>query len=1361
MNIYTFNFITLNAGNMVAENNYEIVESTKAGNTYAYAKFEYDLSANSSDIREIVLNEMEQQDNALFYQLGQCQLIKNHKSNLKKIALEKNKKFRPQDVLREYLVYVDFESIFKDKNLNMPLSNEYRNQTKETLATNNDLAFRLRWMFDPENGIRLSFDGKDKNDETKVWRTFVPFDKSSSMSRSSQITFIDKELKAEVEKRLLLDMRFYKNNPDDETEEEPIKVISSKYYAYRGLYLSTGCRITHKRKGFTEAELYLNHETVIVIPDEEKILYDKKLFAAETANPKHCDENSLWTFKETTGDVESNFFDGEGLICPIYANYINKQLQDRYGFQKESHSFQIRMGFAIKGMLHEVNFQQYLNDQLAKSIFKGTLRKDDPLWIEDIFKMKRDLRKAKIILTKSMFKCAGWLTKWREYAKEGKTALFENQKDLELVKKDPMEYYFSKMEKYKHALYVTNSDARLSDNALVRLNYQFLSTLALPPKDFESLIQNQISYIKDLPKRMMESNKFEESIEANEENFIDAEENPLQQKKKDNLGEKCKKALAKNKTFYSDPQVKTIIKSERRNLEKNLCLGRLVITGEQRFLSGDLLELLRIIYQRFAWEHYERLYGHTGKYTFKIIKFNSDPKDGINKKEISVNKFTKKFQLYKQLKNLKRARLYEKHFFMPKKAITLIPHYDYAFFRNPHLARNEQCLLRPFMKKHGLYEQYFNHLTGVVMISCESLVAMALSGADFDGDLVKVICDGRVVRALQNSTYIEAEDEKEIKKNSEKKDNNGKSVKYERALPVIVIPKLKATGGSDSGSIPFKTIKNTFSNQIGQISNTAIKFARKECEYVIKDNNTRQESHVTAEEMKDGKCCAACTIITGLEIDAAKTGVHPKANINILATNVNFHDLFLEAKKGLESIYSEGKFITPFVTTGEDGSLTGHENRKETKAIKGFKNLHVYNAEYFATKNTKAETKVESATEIKTDEIATDKDPIANIDWLPGRYLNYFKTTAEEGRARTVPNGNKILFTFQTEENWEKDLLPGTKEKLYPLAEAYLKIRELARKINITKEFINNQKFIRYVKTMLKIQYDNLGQKLKFDGINEKGEIKTYEVSIQDALDQTYSTVYAAIEKNAVKQYEADKEEQLETDETELRLDDYYRDEIREALNRLIQNQWQYTTTEEERSKLISEIIKSDTDIDLPTAMIKLLSNFTAEGHMIFYYVLKDVQNHYCADIDSKAYLRYTEKKTEDDDESERNNTNNKTVINDTYKVLTTSTEKPNYYDELYAFYSELSTRKKVEWKRELAQKCRNKMQEIMRAENNVMDEEALMDRALKYVFSIPRRQPTAKGAPKIIIDSGRSFLWNVFTTEEILRNVYEVPKDN
>ena len=72
-----YNFITLNAGSMIAEHNFRVVKQEKFNGNNA-ALFEYDLSTNGADIREIVINEMEQQDNALFWQLEQGDVIKKH-----------------------------------------------------------------------------------------------------------------------------------------------------------------------------------------------------------------------------------------------------------------------------------------------------------------------------------------------------------------------------------------------------------------------------------------------------------------------------------------------------------------------------------------------------------------------------------------------------------------------------------------------------------------------------------------------------------------------------------------------------------------------------------------------------------------------------------------------------------------------------------------------------------------------------------------------------------------------------------------------------------------------------------------------------------------------------------------------------------------------------------------------------------------------------------------------------------------------------------------------------------------------------------------------------------------------------------
>lgn len=1324
---------------MIIDNNFEVVEK-KTSNKPERVNFKYDLSDNGTDIREIVLNETEQQDNALYFQLEQCKLIKKYKDYLRQKATDNNVNYNPKDSLREYLVYVDFESIFKNKNLNMPLGNEYKEQTKETLEGADGKPYLLRWMFDPENGIQLSFDGKDKYDKNKKWRTFVPFDKSSSMSRSCQITFIDKELKEEVEKRLLLDMRFYKKNPKDPSEDNPIPVVSSKYYAYRGLYLSTGYRIEHEHEGTFDDKLYLNHETVIVISDKKGLLPEKSIFTANTKDSvenKVYDENSLWQFENVITKTKVDFFDGEGLLCREYAEIISDQLQHKYHFEKKSHSFQIRMPFA-KGMLHEADFHKYLDDQLEKSIFKAVISEKDPLWIKDTFGISRDLRKAKVILTESMFKCAGWLKKWREFALEGKTAFFTSKEDLHLVKNDPMEYYFSKMQKYHHTLYVTNTDARFSDDTRIPLNYQFFSTLAISPADFESLIQNHFTDIKNLPDVILKKNTIENPINTDETASIDAEENPLQNIKPLNAGQKCLYALKLNKAFANEPKFKNILKSERRKLEKNLCLGRFRVEGEQRFLSGDLLELLRIIYKRFARQLIKK--------SFKISKLYKPFKKGKNG-QITIQKLPKcLYQLYKQFATLRKERLYENRFYMPEKktaiksqksselppvketGMVLYPRYYYAFFRNPHLARNEQCLLRPYIASKSLYKEYFSHLTGIVMVSCESLVPMALSGADFDGDMVKIVCDKPIIKAIQKSTY------KEVQKND--RDKNEQHVQYERKLPVIIIPKLNASVGNDDGAIPFETIKNTFANQIGQISNTAIKFARKEYEYIEKNDGTLQENNLPAKDVEDGKCCAACTIVTGLEIDAAKTGVHPKANINLLNTSVNFHDLFLKAKESLKIIYKKDSFITPYVTLTKNGTLTGHLRKKDKKGIAGLSGLYPYSKKDFIAE--------EPATR------PNEGAPIANIDWLPGRYLKYFKDAADERNTHSERSreSNAVYFTFQLKEDWKK-FDEEKKSKVTQLVGAYLKIRQLAWKVRRMNEFIKNQQYIRLVKTMLKIQYDNIGQTLLTE-TNEENE--THNISIQDALDRTYAAIHDAVEKEALTKYKDLKKQENQDNKEDVRLDDNCREVINDILKRFVKINWQYTESEEERKNFIFDLLKitPENEKEFPVSVIKLLSNFNNEGYMIFYYILKDIQNYYNIDLDSEAYTKRNDesqsREDEYDDESEA--VENATNI---------TKQADSYYEKLYKTFSYYNTRKNDNWNSEIVKICRDELNEIFGKENA---ESNNMNLALQYVFSIPLTQLRGNNAEKRIIDAQRNFLWNVFTKEEILRNVY-VPKDN
>ena len=1129
-----YNLLTLDADKIVSNDAYRVVKQEDNNWKVLY---QFDLSEKSLDGREIILSEAAHEDNALFYQIRKCL------EETTKITGENDK-----NLLRETLIFIDFKKVFQGKNFDSNNFEDFHSKKPDDLKDTNGLEYRLRWLFQPGNGIQLSFDGVN-------WKTFVPFDKSGNMARSSLISFIDKTLKEQIDKRLLLDIDF-----------SNIKVISSKYYAYRGLYLSTGFRIEQRTE--LNPNLILDHESVIVIPDKRNEVYGE-VFTADKSDADKNQEDILWNFFTETKCNRLNSFDGEGLICPEYAGYINNQLKLIYNFEKDSHSFQTRMPFT-KGVLHEVDFNNFFVEQLTK--LGKTI--PDKLLIEDIFHIKRDLLKARIILTESMFKCCGWLTDLLRIWKENAPDAYH----------DPMKYFFDKMVLYDRALYITNTDARLSSTGKIPLNYQFLSTLDISQADFAAILKEHIAWIKNLP-RSFEGRKDAILETLNSFETIDSEVNlsedePLEQENLTNIRGKCLKALALNKAFLKEPKIQGIITEAQRAYQNALCIGRLEVTGEQRFLSSDLLELLRFIYQNIT--------------------------------NITMDRA--------QLLGLRKQRLYSNHFYLPENRMRLKADKYYGFLRNPHLARNEQCLLRPYVKTGSLYERYFSHLKGVVMLSCESLVPMGLGGADFDGDLVKIISDRRVVDAIKRSGYTLT--------------RKG----YEKNLPVIEIPSVKSSPEFDYGSIPFKTVKNTFSNQIGLISNQAVKIAKKEY----------GPEGIEKEDIEKGNCCAGCTIITGLEIDAAKSGVHPKANITmLLSKDKNESNIFLDAKKALRS--NTLKNYTPKVISNPDNTLSLYLTKDAKKPL---------------------------MSEIP---VFAESESVSNIDRLPGEFLRLLS----EGEVpidlpipENAQTSQKILFKFQKDVKWKSYLNNEKKTQIKSLIEAYIKIRTLARLTNQERKNALKSNYLGHINTILKIQYDSIYQKLSCG------------VAVDEARNQTYATLKSVLGDSV---------------------------EVMQATECLKNEKWQYTLADERKLKITKILGK---EVELLPAVEQLLSNFSSNGFMIFYYMLKDIQNFYSANMDADAFIR-----------KEAYQSELKKGKSDFYEPK----DNP-YYQELYDIYSSCSAFKKTDWNLDIVERCREHLIDLFEGD---------MDLALRYIYSSSGK------------DSQHNFLWNVLTGREILRNVY------
>lgn len=666
-----------------------------------------------------------------------------------------------RDWLLPELVIVDFTNIYK-KSRDISEDSSIETST-EALIT---------------NGFLMKYQEKEIH--------MLPFDKSGNMSRKCRLSFINAERLDGMNERLNLGIDFSKI---------PLKL--SKYYAYRGLYLSTAIRMEHEL-------LKITPESIIVINDkQDRDSYMKDVLVEEgIPDEEDYSKVSFVTRKEKIEKITVPF-DGQGLISPTYAEWMNDVLGD-----KNINSFQIRLPFA-KGMLHRVDFHAFIKE--FDSNYEG-----DTYIIKDAFGIERDLKLANIIMTKSMFKCFEWI----------KTSCGN---------KDPMEFYCDAIRKYKHALYVSSTDLPYGKSKMTHLSYQILNTLKLSEKQFQSLINKQMEYIQNPIKYigLMQGQCVDDSEEM--DTFYDFPN--------------WQKAVLLNPSFASLTYIKNQLQNIQVALMTKLVLGKLVVKGQTRYLVRDLPSMVLNLIQ------------------------NQKKKDELRK--------TMKIFYYR--------------FFLPqgnpvKNEMGLDYNTYCGFFRSPHLSRNEQGLLAPvigkehageqYKKDYDIFNRYFGHLTGIVMFGNESLEPMALGGADFDGDLVNMITDYEVVEAIKAGVYT-------------KNEKNPLDIYRLDSVPYIKIPSVPAPDETVPKLIPYLHIKNTFSNKIGLISNAAIAIGQSE--YGNKKN------------VNNDIKCSHCTILTGLEIDAAKNGVHP--DLSMLSEKENLTTCnYLVFKRQFEKLKEHKKY---------------------------------------------------------------------------------------------------------------------------------------------------------------------------------------------------------------------------------------------------------------------------------------------------------------------------------------------------------------------------------------------------------------------------------------------------------------------
>lgn len=801
-------------------------------------------------------------------------------------------------LLNDQFLIMDFEDIFMPIDEN---ASDAARKWRESLQSNvKDLM---------ENGLKLQFD-------THIVH-MMPFDRSGNMSRNSRISFVNKEYVERLNERLNLGIDFSK-----------IKVKLSKYYAYRGLYLSTSQRVYHD--GFE-----LTSETLVIVRDTREASgnsYERNVMVATARQGKTPKD---WEFQEPKVQeilpVETPY-DGEGFITPEYSGYINEAL----GING-ANSFQIRLPFA-KGMLHQVDVLEFINEYTENETG------DERYLYKDAFGKERDLRKARIFMTESMFKGKKWLEKYCE----------------EIGVEDPMQYYCATIAKFNHGFYVSGTNLPYGHSGYTHLSYQAINTLAFDEDQFKRIIDghgkfiiNPIEFIKNWDE--IEHEDFAE--EDNETSYHMPN---------------WKRAVLQNPSLIGDKYIKEQLENTQKSLLSKIALGKILVEGQTRYLCRDLAPLLSSLLRSDK--------DVNGAYLRKLYTRFYLPRGKSNK--IKLN-----FEDY------------------------------YAFFRNPHLSRNEQYIMRAFVlpksektyAKDGrkdyehytkyvkMYDKYFGHLTGIVMVPSGSTLPLCLGGADFDGDLVSVIFNQDVVDAVAKGVYQRMP---------------SKSLYYyERKLPAIAIPSTLAVDSAVPDYVEYEHIYNTFSNHIGRISNASISIGQ--VEY---DRKNTSESEFDA----NVPTCAKCTLLTGLEIDAAKNGVHP--NLDLILKSGIPKSPYLSFLRQFKELKAEENFHLDRIDIKEEKVLI--EGIEKKVIVIGAKNC---------------ETEVEW--NLDNEETGT------YINWLPKYFLEYNKTFAQIKKEKIKTNLKKPKLSKD-----EKELIKEFKETCGGILELYVfynvLLKSLAREKN-------------------------------------------------------------------------------------------------------------------------------------------------------------------------------------------------------------------------------------------------------------------------------------------------------------------------
>lgn len=246
------------------------------------------------------------------------------------------------------------------------------------------------------------------------------------------------------------------------------------------------------------------------------------------------------------------------------------------------------------------------------------------------------------------------------------------------------------------------------------------------------------------------------------------------------------------------------------------------------------------------------------------------------------------------------------------------------------------------------------------------LAAERLGGADYDGDMIKTIADpilNECVRRNYEASRSTADD----------------ALSNEANIPLLMIPSAEPLiRNADDWEARFEVVRGTFSSRVGQICNAALD--RSVIAY--NENSDAQERKRFREETE------VLAILTGLEIDSAKSGIRPDL------------DEYLKERRVERTSFLQYKNL---VEEAEETRRAWHEPTHQQRIKAFFKKI--------------------------------DWDKVdSNLERMPYLALQLEKHTPA---IKSKPAKDKELFTFAQEPDWKERLDQELLERISALLSDY------------------------------------------------------------------------------------------------------------------------------------------------------------------------------------------------------------------------------------------------------------------------------------------------------------------------------------